>query len=92
VTLAAVLGARRSGVRLHVPSRGAKRRLVALAGERGRALAKDRAGGWRTAGARRRWSGWPALGLASRRTIECYDQATSGHERGQEHGRLHRRR
>jgi excinuclease ABC subunit C len=79
-TLAAVLGEQRgSGVRLHVPSRGPKRRLVALASENAaEALAKDRAEWLADRGARSE----ALVGLARAlelesppHRIECYDMS-----------------
>ncbi|HET9497737.1 MAG TPA: excinuclease ABC subunit UvrC [Candidatus Limnocylindria bacterium] len=79
-TLGAVLGRLRgSGVRLHVPARGAKRRLVALAAENAaEALAKDRAEWLADRGARAE----ALVGLARAldlaeppHRIECYDMS-----------------
>jgi excinuclease ABC subunit C len=79
-TLAADLERRRgSGVRLHVPERGAKRRLVALASENAaEALAKDRAEWLADQGARSE----ALVGLARAlelseppHRIECYDMS-----------------
>ncbi len=79
-TLGGVLGRLRgSGVRLHVPTRGAKRRLVALASENAaEALAKDRAEWLADRGARAE----ALVGLARAldlaeppHRIECYDMS-----------------
>jgi excinuclease ABC subunit C len=79
-TLASVLARQRgSGVRLHVPERGSKRRLVALASENAaEALAKDRAEWLADSGARAE----ALVGLARTldlpnppHRIECYDMS-----------------
>jgi excinuclease ABC subunit C len=79
-TLAQVLAERRgSGVRLHVPSRGSKRRLVALASENAaEALAKDRAEWLADRGARAEALVGLARALdlaAPPHRIECYDMS-----------------
>jgi excinuclease ABC subunit C len=70
---------RGSGVRLHVPERGPKRRLVALASENAsEALAKDRAEWLADQGARAEALAGltTALGLSKApRRIECYDMS-----------------
>jgi excinuclease ABC subunit C len=70
---------RGSGVRLHVPERGPKRRLVALASENAsEALAKDRAEWLADQGARAEALAGltAALGLSKApRRIECYDMS-----------------
>jgi excinuclease ABC subunit C len=70
---------RGSGVRLHVPERGPKRRLVALASENAsEALAKDRAEWLADQGARAEALAGltAALGLSKTpRRIECYDMS-----------------